>query len=91
MGARAFPKASAGTTSADGGGGRGSKLRSHLIDNHLSHVWLGRERLPFMHREGWTGTKLVMSALPYAWFVFDPAPHPATFGYTVRRISWRGE
>src|SRR5215203_1005246 len=32
--------------------------RSDLIDRHLRRVWLGRERLPMMHREGWEGSKL---------------------------------
>ena len=67
---------------------RGTGLRSKLIDRHLSHVWLGRERLPMMHREGWEGPKHSNSGAPFAWFVFEPLPHPPQQGYVVRRVSW---
>jgi len=61
--------------------------RSDLIDGHLSHVWVGIERLPFMHREGWAGPKHSNSGAPFAWFRFQPEPHrgPAL----MTRISWR--
>lgn len=63
--------------------------RADIIDGNLSHVWLGRERLPFMHRDGWEGKTNSNSGAPFAWFVFDRAPErPGAF--TVRRISWRG-
>ena len=73
------------------GKNRGSGLRSKLIDQHLLRVWLGRERLPMMHREGWAGPKINggNSGAPFAWFVFSPEPHAPETGYVTRRISWR--
>lgn len=63
--------------------------RSDIIDNHLSHIWLGRERLPMMNRDEWGGEKLSTSAMPFAWFVFDR--EPKTPGkIEVQRMSWRG-
>lgn len=62
--------------------------RSDLIDNHLIRVWAGIERLPQMHREGWTGNRTSNSGAPFAWFVFDPiarGERPIEF----RRVSWR--
>ena len=67
---------------------RGSGLRSTLVDKHLTHVWLGKERLPMMHREGYDGPKLAKGAVPYAWFSFFPTP-PIRAGFRVRRISWK--
>jgi hypothetical protein len=70
---------------------KGSGVRSKLIDEHLVRVWLGRERLPMMHREGWTGPKIKggSSGAPFAWFVFEARPHASDQGYVTRRISWR--
>ena len=70
---------------------KGSGVRSKLIDEHLVRVWLGRERLPMMHREGWTGPKIKggNSGAPFAWFVFEARPHASDQGYVTRRISWR--
>ena len=68
---------------------RGSGLRSKLVDNHLERVWLGRERLPMMHRDGWEGKKIDASGVPHAWFVFSPVDHRADRGFIVNRISWR--
>lgn len=62
--------------------------RSDIIDRHLSHVWLGRERLPFMHRDGYDGPKNANSGAPFAWFVFD-RQRRIQDGFTVSRISWR--
>lgn len=59
--------------------------RSDLIDRHLSHVWVGIERLPMMHRDGWDGKKST-SNIPYAWFVFDRERSHQT---TLQRISWK--
>jgi hypothetical protein len=61
--------------------------RSDIIDNHLSRVWLGRERLPMMHRDGWDGTTQTNSAMPFAWFVFTREQTGGSF--QVRRMSWR--
>lgn len=61
--------------------------RSDLIDHHLHRVWLGRERLSQMHREGWAGPKLKETPLPFAWFVFA---HAETHGsIQLQRMSWR--
>lgn len=66
--------------------------KSDVIDGHLEHVWLGRERLPMMHRDGWTGPMLKDTATPFAWFRFVREPRrvagakPGSF--TVTRISW---
>jgi hypothetical protein len=56
-----------------------------LDKGHLAQVLVFRERLPFMHRDGWQG-KIASSNVPYAWFVFD-GDH--TGDATVRRISWK--
>ncbi len=64
--------------------------RSDIIDGHLSRVWLGKERLPMMHRDGWEGHKDTNSGQPFAWFVFEREP-PMPGQFTVRRMSWRDE
>ncbi|MBY0448108.1 MAG: hypothetical protein K2P95_05400 [Hyphomonadaceae bacterium] len=63
--------------------------RSDLIDQHLSRVWLGRERLPMMHRDGWDGPRTGSSGAPFAWFVFERRPM-LQGAFLVRRMSWRG-
>jgi hypothetical protein len=61
--------------------------RSDIIDGHLERVWIGVERLPMMHRDGWDGAKITNSAMPFGWFVFRrDLQGPQTF----KRISWRG-
>jgi hypothetical protein len=62
--------------------------RSDLIDNHLRRVWLGRERLPMMHRRGYDGPKIGNAAMPFAWFVFTRRPTGGLI--RARRMSWRG-
>lgn len=61
--------------------------RSDLIDNHLTNVWVGIERLPMLHRDGWSGPKQATSTLPYAWFLFRPEKR--TGPIHLERISWR--
>jgi hypothetical protein len=63
--------------------------RADLMDRHLDHILLGRERLPMMHRDGWEGPKLAASAMPFAWFRFE-AERPAGRVARFERISWRG-
>jgi hypothetical protein len=63
--------------------------RSDLVDGHLRRVWAGKERLPMVHRDGWTGPRLNTSALPYAWFVFDAEPRAAGVPVALQRMSWR--
>lgn len=62
--------------------------RSDLIDCHLANYYPGIERLPMIHREGWTGRKVRSSAMPFAWFVFE-RDHPRPGSWIGRRISWR--
>ena len=41
---------------------------------HLRHVFVGIERLPMMHREGWAGPEAQGGgAMPFAWFFFHPS------------------
>lgn len=51
--------------------------RADLIDNHLREYWIGIDRPPAMHREGWDGNKLSNSGAPFAWFVFSARPRVA--------------
>jgi hypothetical protein len=43
------------------------------------------ERLPMVHRDGWTGPH-ASSAIPFAWFVWQ---HDHNGPTTLRRILWR--
>ena len=61
--------------------------RSDLIDKHLRRVWVGIERLPMMHREGWAGSKISSGGMPFAWFVFEPGERIGAI--ELRRMSWR--
>lgn len=63
--------------------------RSDLMDRHCRTVWAGIERLPTMHREGWTGPKLSNSGAPFAWFHFRPEPRRRVEPIALHRISWR--
>jgi hypothetical protein len=61
-----------------------SSRRTAILERRgLARVHVFRERLPMMHRDGWTGPR-ASSAVPYAWFVWER-------GYTgpiiVNRIS----
>lgn len=60
--------------------------RDDLIDNHLARVFVGRERLPMMHREGWDGPKVKTGAMQFAWFVFTRQRPNQTI---LERVSWR--
>ena len=61
------------------------------IHSKMVRVWLGRERLPFMHREGYDGPKHSNSGAPFAWFVFDRDPGHGPNPIELRHISWRSE
>jgi hypothetical protein len=63
-----------------------SERRSALLDcGRLARVHVFKNRLPMMHRDGWTGPR-ASSAIPFAWFAFDREhAGPAT----IDRISWR--
>lgn len=56
-----------------------------LDKGHLAKVYVFRERLPFMHRDGWAGKKST-NTVPFAWMVFDADHRGDTI---VRRISWK--
>jgi hypothetical protein len=62
-----------------------TKRTAVLEKSGLARVHVFRERLPMMHRDGWTG-KRATSAIPFAWFVWN-RDHvgPAT----LNRISWK--
>ncbi len=62
--------------------------RSDIIDNHLSDVMVGIERLPMMHRDGWEGPKKANAAQPFAWFVFSQSG-PVERNIRLKRVSWR--
>lgn len=61
--------------------------RSDLIDGHLQRVLIGKERLPMMHRDGWSGPKISTGAIPFAWFVFSSKANDRPI--RAERISWR--
>lgn len=59
--------------------------RSDILDGgHLARVYVFRNRLPMMHREGWEGPKST-NTMAFAWFVWDRQHVGAT---ELHRISW---
>ena len=62
--------------------------RADIIDRHLSAWWIGIDRPPAMHREGWTGNRLSSSGAPFAWFDFNPIPHDPGTPILMRRFWW---
>jgi hypothetical protein len=60
------------------------KRRAIIDDSCLARVHVFRNRLPMMHREGWTGPK-ASSATAFAWFVWDKSHTGPT---ELHRISW---
>jgi hypothetical protein len=58
--------------------------RSDVIDGNLARVYVFRNRLPMMHRDGWAGNR-VSSSIAFAWFVFEQKPKGAI---TLDRITW---
>lgn len=62
-----------------------STKRTPILDGgHLARVHVFRNRLPMMHRDGWTGPK-VSNPTAFAWFVWDRHHTGAT---ELRRLSW---
>ena len=48
-----------------------SRRRTEILEHRgLARVHVFRERLPMMHRDGWTGRR-ASSAVPFAWFVWQ--------------------
>jgi hypothetical protein len=73
--------------SGDPRSGKGRDRIFALDAGHLSRVLVFKNRLPMMHREGWSGKKST-STVAYAWFVFDRYHLGDT---VVRRIHWSAE
>lgn len=48
------------------------KRRSAILDGgQLARVHVFIERLPMMHRKGWTGNRIDKGSMAFAWFVWD--------------------
>lgn len=59
--------------------------RSDILDGHLARVYVFRDRLPMMHRDGWEGPRST-SAMAFCWMKFQlHKPHETV----LSRISWR--
>jgi hypothetical protein len=59
--------------------------RSDILEGgKLARVHIFRNRLPFMHRDGWTGPRAT-SAIPFGWFVWDDSHGGPT---ELHRVSW---
>ena len=64
-----------------------SMRRTDILDQgDLAEVLLFANRLPFLHREGYTGKKNSNSAMPFAWFVFSQNNNKPAI---LRRITWK--
>jgi hypothetical protein len=63
-----------------------SKRRARILDGgKLARLYSFSNRLPMMHRAGWTG-KRASSAVAFAWYVWDCA-HSGP--YIGQRIAWQ--
>jgi hypothetical protein len=61
--------------------------RSDIIDSgQLARVYVFRNRLPMMHRAGWTGPRIESSAMLLAWYIWDRHHRGPT---ELWRISWK--
>jgi hypothetical protein len=50
-----------------------STRRTEILERRgLARIHVFRNRLPFMHRDGWTGPR-ASSAIPFTWFCWDRA------------------
>lgn len=54
----------------------------------LRRVHIIAERLPMMHRHGYTGPKLSNAGMCFAWFIFEPGKRPLKH-VPVRWVSWK--
>lgn len=62
-----------------------SERRTTILDGgHLARVHVFKNRLPMMHRAGWTGPK-VTNPTAFAWFCWDRNHVGPT---TLNRIAW---
>jgi hypothetical protein len=65
-----------------------SERRAAILDGgKLARVYVFRNRLPMMHRDGWEGNK-VSNPTAFAWFEWDRAHDGPT---ELCRISWERE
>ncbi len=65
------------------------RRRDILEHSHLARVHVFRNRLPMMHRDGYSRTsRQGSSAIPFAWFVWDASHVGPT---ELRRISWESK
>lgn len=65
-----------------------SERRRGILDSgDLARVYVFRNRLPMMHRDGWDGPKS-SSSIAFAWFVWERGHSGPT---ELKRISWRSE
>lgn len=51
-------------------------MRFDLMNDHLERLWVFKDRLPMMHRDGWEGKKVQSGSIPFAWFVFSTTKIP---------------
>jgi len=65
-----------------------SQRRTRILEQcGLARVHIFRNRLPMLHRDGWTGPK-ASSAIPYMWAIWDRSHKgPAT----IHRLSWSAD
>jgi hypothetical protein len=62
-----------------------SERRTNILERRgLARVHVFRNRLPMMHRDGWTGRR-ASSAVAFGWFVWS---RDHTGPITIDRISW---
>ncbi len=63
-----------------------SEGRSDILDGgHLARVHIFKNRLPLLHRDGWTGPKST-NTVAFAWMVWDRNHSGSTI---ISRIMWR--
>lgn len=64
------------------------EARRFLLDGgHLSRVYVFRNRLPMMHRDGWKGSRTT-NPTAFAWFKWDRAH---TGPAQIHRLTWEAE
>jgi hypothetical protein len=62
-----------------------SVRRTELLEHRgLARIHVFRNRLPFLHRDNWTGPR-ASSAIAFAWYVWDRDHRGLP---TINRISW---
>jgi hypothetical protein len=62
-----------------------TESRTEILESRgLRRVYIFRNRLPMMHRDGWAGPR-ASSAVPFAWFCWDSGYRGPT---VIDRISW---